>query len=362
MRTLTESARVVRTPPAARAAWADNLKITLVAGVIVAHTTMAWTGFGTWVFDEEPVREPLLTLLVIVTAVLAIFGMPLFFFVAGYFTPASFERKGFARFVARRALRLLVPMAAFVLLLSPPIEFVDPDNAGWTGDFWSFAPTVWWPPVPGPTWFLGVLFVFSVGYATLRALRPARLVPASPRWWQLLVGGLAVAACSFPITVLAPLGQEVWHLAIAQAPAWLAGFVLGALAAENHWLPLEPGMARRVRWTAWVSMAVVVGVIVYAGTSDAGMDPFLGGGTWQSALFVVIEGLVVVMASLWLVDVFEQRADHQGSLGRAMGRAAFGAFLVHQGVLVALVSAAGVALSFGIGWLLTRIPGVRQIV
>ena len=65
-------------------------------------------------------------------------------------------------------------MLAFMLLLSPPIEFVDPQNAGWTGGFWDFVPRVLWVPVPGPTWFLGVLFVFSLSYAALRGLRPAR--------------------------------------------------------------------------------------------------------------------------------------------------------------------------------------------
>ena len=73
----------------ARSAWADNLKVVLVAGVIVAHTTMAWTHVGNWVFREPVVREPLLSVLTLVTAVVSLFGMPLFFLVAGYFTPMS---------------------------------------------------------------------------------------------------------------------------------------------------------------------------------------------------------------------------------------------------------------------------------
>ena len=155
-----------------RAAWADHLKVALVAGVVVAHATMAWTHVGDWVFQEPRVREPLLSVLTLTTAVVGLFGMPLFFLVAGYFVPTSLSRKGFGRFLADRALRLLVPMLAFMVVLSPPIEFVDPQNAGWTGGFWDFVPRVLWPPVPGPTWFLAVLFVFSVGYAVLRAARP----------------------------------------------------------------------------------------------------------------------------------------------------------------------------------------------
>ncbi|HEX6054444.1 MAG TPA: acyltransferase [Intrasporangium sp.] len=362
-----------------RRAWADNLKVVLVAGVIVAHTTMAWTGLETWVFNETPVREPLLTVLVLVAALTSLFGMALFFLVAGYFAPRSLQRKGFGRFVAGRALRLLVPMVAFILLLSPPIEYVDPDNAGWTGSFAEFAPHVWWPPVPGPTWFLGVLFGFSLLYAMLRAGRPGRGAGGPPRLTQLLAGAAAVALCSFLIMIEAPLGEEVWHLALAQLPGWVAGFTVGVLAAERAWLPLDRDLARRVRTVAWLSLFAGVVLMLSSEITGMGMEPFLGGGTWQSGVLASIQAVMVMTAPLWLVDVFRRRAGRQSELRKVLGRAAFGAFLVHQGVLVALVlgvrllhwppeaayvtvSTLGVAISFWLGWLLTKLPGVSRIV
>ena len=92
--------------------------------------------------------------------------MPLFFLIAGMFTPASLERKGLRRFAIDRTIRLLIPSLLFVLLLTPPIEYVDPDTVGWTKGYWAFVPHVWslWPPAPGPTWFLGVLLAFSLLY------------------------------------------------------------------------------------------------------------------------------------------------------------------------------------------------------
>lgn len=363
-----------------RSAWADNLKVVLVAGVIVAHTTMAWTHVGNWVFLEPLVREPLLSVLMLVAAITSLFGMPLFFLVAGYFTPPSLSRKGFGRFVAERAIRLLVPMLAFVLLLSPPIEFVDPENAGWRRGFWDFVPHILWPPAPGPTWFLGVLFVFSVGYGVLRLLVPARApTRAVPSFGRLVLLAVVVAVAAFPIMVVAPLGQEVWRLAVAQAPAWLAGFALGVVAREQDWLPMGARLARRVRWTAWATLAA--GMVVFVVGTLTGMDLslLLGGGSWQSGVIALIEGLLVVFASLWVVDLFERRFDAQGARGRALSRAAYGAFLVHQGVLVALVLAShqlhwppevsyaavtvlGVAGSFALGHLLAHLPGVRRIV
>ncbi len=363
-----------------RLPWADNLKVVLVAGVVVAHVLIAYTGVGTWVLEEPHVREPLLSVLMLLVMLGGLVGMPLFFLVAGLFSPRSLDRKGPAGFVAGRALRLLVPMVLFVLLLSPPIEYVDSDNVGWTGTFWEFVPTTWWPPAPGPTWFLGVLFVFSVAYAAWRALRPRQSAGvAGLRMRHLVVAALLIAATSFVIRLWVPLGDEWARLAIGQAPAWIVGFGLGVGAAENGWFTtLGPGMARVVRWTAWVSSVVCIAVIVVGVSMGSDLDAFVGGGTWQSLVLAALEGVIVVSLSLWLVDVFRRRFDHQGGLGRGLSRAAYATFFIHQLVLVGLVlvvrqvvwpaeaefvvvAGLGLVLSFALGALLVRLPGLSRL-
>jgi fucose 4-O-acetylase-like acetyltransferase len=363
-----------------RLAWADNLKVVLVAGVVVAHVLIAYTGVGTWVFEETHVREPLLSVLMLLVLLGGIVGMPLFFLVAGLFTPPSFERKGGARFVAGRALRLLVPMVLFVLLISPPIEYVDSDNVGWTGTFWEFVPTMWWPPAPGPTWFLGVLFVYSVAYAVLRGLRPRRGSAAVRlRTWHLVAAAVTITALSFVIRLWVPLGEEWARLAIGQAPAWTVGFVLGFLVSENGWVvAMSRRRARAIRWTGWVTAAACLGLIVGGVTAGSDLAAFMGGGTWQSLLLALIEGPVVVCLSLWIVDAFHGRLDHQGALARGLGRAAYATFFIHQLVLVGLVlavrqvawppeaefaavAALGLIVSFGLGAFLLRVPGVSRL-
>jgi glucans biosynthesis protein C len=376
----------VAPPPApaervgSRMASVDNLKVLLVAGVIVAHATMAWTGLRTWVFTEPPVRDPLLTVLAMAELVGALFGMAAFFLVAGTFTPGSLSRKGPWRFVADRAVRLGVPLAFYALVLSPVVEYADPDAAGWTRGFPAFVLHVWWPPVPGPTWFLAVLLAFSVGYAVLRALRPARPAAAPLRGRTLVAAGVAVAVASYAVRWVVPLGTEVGHLALGQAPAWTAGFVLGVVGAERGWVHRLPAaLSRRlfrVAMAASAGCAVVMGIV---GAVGGDLEAFAGGGSWPSLVVAALEGALVVAMPLWLLDVFRRRLDHQGRLARECGRGAFAAFVVHQVVLVGLVLASrlvpwppeaklaavavlGVAISFGIGSLLVRVPGVSRII
>lgn len=373
---------VVKAAQPVRAVYADNLKVTLVSGVIVGHVTMAWAALeGAWVFSESPVGEPLLSLLRLATIVAALVGMPLFFLVAGTFTPGSLARKGLRRYAVERTIRLLVPSLLFVLVLTPPIEYVDPEAADWAGGYWAFVPHVWtmWPPAPGPTWFLGVLLLFSLGYGVVRTLRPRRASePQSLRVWHLVGIAVAIAVVSYPLRIVLPLGQEVWHLALAQAPAWVGGFTLGVLGGERGWYrPLDALLARGCRRVGWIAMALCV-VFVAAVASTSSLDVLFGGGTWQSLVLAALEGTIVVTVSLWLIDLFQRRFDHHGPLGTAMSQASYAAFLVHQAVLVGLVLASrhvpwapelkyivvatlGVAGSFAVGALLIRVPVLSRI-
>jgi surface polysaccharide O-acyltransferase-like enzyme len=361
----------------------DNLKVTLVTGVIVAHVTAAWTANENWVLDEPPVRDPLLTLLMLASLVGVLFAMPLFFLIAGSFTPRSLTRKGTRRYLADRTLRLGVPLVVYLLVLAPVVEWADPGSAGWDQGFAAFVGYIWWHPAPGPLWFLWVLLLLSIGHAVIRAVRPRRPTAPTPMLvGYLLAAGVLLTIASYTVRLWVPLGEEaVQDLFVGQAPAWVTGFALGVLGAERGWFErIPPATSRWLFRVAWTAVAcVLVAVSVDVGALSADVAVFFGGGTWQSLLLAACEGTLVVAMSLWLLDVFRRRANHQGRLLRAMSRAAFAAFLVHQIVAIGAVlatryvawppeveypAAATLAVvgSFAVGTLLVRIPAVARIV
>lgn len=235
-----------------------------------------------------------------------------------------------------------------------------------------------WPPAPGPTWFLWVLLVFSAGYAGFRALRPdPQPEPAQVQVRHLAVVAAIVTISTFLLRFPVPLGEEVWHLSISQAPGWLAGFVLGVVAAERGWYSAIPTRVLRVaRRAALTSLVAALALLALAGDD---VDPLGGGAHWQALAAAAAEGVLVATMPLLLTDLFRRRFSRQGRRGRAMGRAAFAAFVIHQAVLVglilvsrhtpwapevefALVSALAVTASFGVGWLMLKIPGVARVV
>jgi hypothetical protein len=232
-------------------------------------------------------------------------------------------------------------------------------------------------------WFLEVLLLFSVVYAVVRTVLPRRMTAPTPMQARyLLAAGLFVAVMSYAIRIGAPLGEEVSEdLYLAQAPAWVTGFTLGIVGAERGWIDrISHATSRRLFHVAWSAVAgVVIVVAVTIGAMGGDIDDFFGGGTWQSLALAVLEGALVVAMPLWLFDVFRRRVNHQGRLMRRMSRAAFAAFVVHQVVAIGAVLATryvswppevefpvaatlAVIVSFGVGALLVRIPGVSRIV
>jgi glucan biosynthesis protein C len=283
-------------------------------------------------------------------------------------------------FCVDRVMRLGLPMLFFVLFLSPIVEYVDPDNAGWDRGFGAFAVDIWWPPAPGPTWYLGVLLVFSIGYAVLRTLWPRRVRRVtSPHPGHLLILIGLLALISYLLRLAVPLGVEVWRLALGQAPGWLAGFGLGVFGAERGWFdPIDPRLARSMRWTAWAATAFLVFFLGAEMATGGEIEDFAGGGTWQSLVTAGVEGILIVAISLWALDLFQRRFDHQGRLAREMSRSAYAAFVLHQVVLVGLVLAThstdwppevefasvavlGVVGSFGLASVVIRLPGVARV-
>jgi glucans biosynthesis protein C len=377
---MTVHAQITSVASSQRLAYADNLKTLMVVAVIVAHVVMMWTGVGTWVFREEPVREPLLSMLSLLMVIVGLYGLALFFVIAGLFTPRSLRRKGARRFLFERTVRLGVPMLFFVIVLSPFVEHAGPDSAGQGRGFAAFVVHIWWPPALGPTWFLGVLLLFSFAYAAVRSFMPpptSHREPMTIKHIVLIAAGIAVA--SYCVRIGVPPTQERWHGALGQAPAWVGGFTLGVLGGERGWFDsLPPALLSASRRLVLALLAGLVPVVLLV-LSQGDLEAFLGGGTWQSLVVAAVEGVVLVSLLLWLLDVFRRRYDHQGRLVREMSRAAYAAFILHQIVLVGLVlaihevswpsevdflavAALGVAVSFGLGALVLRLPGVRLMV
>ena len=367
-----------------RLVYLDNLKAGLIAGIIVAHGINSYTDFGSWPYQdvqEVLVSEGTETIFVILLSFGALFLMGLFFLISGLLTPRPLERKGVGRFAADRLLRLGIPFAAFTLLLWPLLMYVVREPILHEGSYW-----YWFVHADpfldnGPMWFIGVLLLYSLGYAAWRAIRPVEDAGAAPLRARTLVAlGVTIAVSSFVVRLWFPVNSgQVVNLHLWEWPQCLGMFLFGIACARRGWLtPVSDPMRRRCGIVALIAAASISVMILTTEPLGLTEDDYFGGLGWPSLATSIAEGALVVGACVWVLGFAQRRLDRQGAFRRALGRSAYGAFLLQGPVLIALalvlrpfdlpgevkalvVAALGVVLSFALAWPLVTRTALRRI-
>ncbi len=274
-----------------RRPYLDNLKVLLVVGVIAVHSAITYGFDGSWYLESyDEMASGVVDALTVVIVIGWLFGLGLFFLIAGRLSGPSLDRKGPGQFARDRLIRLGVPVLAYTLLVSPALEyFAYCENEGGTGGFWSFFWGQIWHFAPGPTWFLEALLAFSLGYALLRALRPPTRAPSRAQLRERDVAGivLAIAVSSFAAHLAFPIGSEQFHLQLGTFPQYLILFSLGAAAGRREWLEtMTPEIQRRCGLAAAIT-ALAMPAILLAGDffeGGAAEDRFAGGGSSSYAM------------------------------------------------------------------------------
>ena len=369
-----------------RLAYLDNLKVLLVVGVIAVHSAVTYGFDGTWYLESyDEMASAIVDSLTVVIVIGWLFGLGLFFLIAGRLSGPSLDRKGPARFSRERLIRLGTPVLGYTLLVSPALEYFDyRENEGGRGGFWSFFGDQIWHLGPGPTWFLEALLAFSLGYALLRSLRPPTREPSRAPLRGRHVAGVvvAIAVSSFAAHLAFPIGSEQFHLQLGTFPQYLILFSLGAAAGRRGWLEtLTPELQRRCGLAATITALAMPAILLAGDFFDGGVaeDRFAGGWHWQAAAASITEGVLATCVSLWAIGYFRHHHNHLRPLARRMAPAAYGAFIVHPPVIVGLalavqplavpaelkfvcVLSGGVAASFGLAALATRIRPITRII
>ncbi len=168
----------------ARLYFIDNLRWAMIILVISMHAADTYSPLGNWYFaDKTALPVPELLAFAAWQTFLQAFFMGLLFFIAGFFVPSSFDRKGPSRFLRDRVFRLGLPVLFYMLLLGPVTKYFVAHS--WRATHSSF-PREWWRHIvdfevlseSGPLWFCLALLIFSAAYVALCA---AHLTPAQHR-------------------------------------------------------------------------------------------------------------------------------------------------------------------------------------
>jgi hypothetical protein len=370
-----------------RELYIDRLRVVMTALVILHHTAITYGAIGGWFWREIPPSASASSrLLILFCTTNQAYFMGFFFLLAGYFTPLSLERKGYARFICDRFLRLGIPLLAFGLLLGPLTAAIVEAFAG--RSFWATFVWLWNHKqfINGPLWFAQALLIFSLAYCAWRKLtgtplplaqRTSKPVP-SGIWW--LVSALAVGAGALLIRQFVPVGVNIFGLQLGYFSSYIFLFALGIAAWRYDWL--RQLIWKNARWwiiglaVTWTAMPVAS---FLAARNGPGKSNFAGGLSWTAIFYAFWEPFVAWgLIAAWLL-VYRKWQNQPSNLGSWFSRRAYAVYIIHPPVLVlislllhgwsapALIKfAATGSLTIAACWLLSeplvRLPGLRRIV
>lgn len=374
-----------QTKATGRLDFVDVLRVFLITLVIAHHAGQPYgpTG-GSW-----PVSDPANSdLLLPFFAVNAAFFMGLLFFLAGYFVPRAYDRRGGGQFLKRRWKRIGVPLAFFAVAVHGPLVYVAESSGMSFGEYLSSLYASGWQNLFIHLWFLGHLLAYSLVYVGWRRLADRRRAGA-PRAWPVpthvsILGFVVVlAAVTWVVRGWYAIDEWIallWVLPaeLAHFPQYVALFVLGIMAYRGDWL-------RRMSTATgfvWLGVGLVssIGLSAFVLLADERKNDWIdtGGFNLQSLLYSAWEALICVGLSVGLIVLFREVFRRSHPLLAAMAAATYAAYIVHWLIVIGLqsaiadfqlpalvkfglVTAGAVVLAFGVGHLSRRVPGLRVV-
>ena len=201
-----------------RFAYLDNLRSFVIFLVVVMHSNVTYSGYGGWYYKEASSAG-----LDIVSRILfGLYGsftqawfMGILFFLAAYFAAKSLAKRGPAAFVRERLFRLGIPLLIYMFVIDPFIGYFIMNYGDIRGRFGAgraylgYLGSFRWIGSTGPLWFVEALLLFSLPYAALRALRPAKKALADPpKALTFVLIILATGFAAFSIRLFMPIGTE----------------------------------------------------------------------------------------------------------------------------------------------------------
>jgi len=370
----------------------DCLRSVMIALVVLVHTAITYGASGGWFYHELSPSVALSSkILTLFSATNQAYIMGFLFLLAGYFTPGSLERKGYARFLGDRFLRLGLPLLAFGLILGPLTVAMVAAAEG--NGFWSTLVRLWNNRefIIGPLWFVQALLIFSLAYCAWRAWfgAPLSATQREPRpipsycWWLLSAFGVSTAALA--IRQIVPTGVNVIGMQLGYFASYIFLFSLGIAAWRYDWLrQLEWEHARP--WiidtlpVAWLSFPVVCALAISVnGSGEPDFSNFVGGLSWTAIAYAFWEPFIAWgLIAAWLL-VFRRYMNRPSGIWTWLNRRSYAVYIIHPVVLVGislLLSgwAAPALVKFAVTgilvcttcWILAdplvRAPGLRRIV
>jgi glucan biosynthesis protein C len=344
-----ESTASAAVPARPRLHFIDNLRWTMIILVVSMHAAVTYSHVGRWYYMEgSRPSTPVLLTFATYQAYLQAFFMGFLFFLAGYFVPGAYDKKGPAKFLRDRFIRLGIPTLLYMFVIGPFTEYYVAQT--WTstqpmtfgGEIVKHIRNGEFLSGTGPLWFCAALLFFCFVYVLFRQIAPApsrfTLATALPGN-RGVVGFIALlAVATFLVRIPEPMGKAIYNMQLCFFSQYILMFCAGILAYRTRFLTRLP-YSFGIRWL-WLglpgSFVLWIAVLALGGAMEGKIDLYNGGLHWQSAGFSLWESVVCASVGVGLIVLYREKFNTHGTVARVLTDNAFAIYVLHPPVLIAI--------------------------
>lgn len=297
----------------------DNLRSLTILLLFPVHTFMIWNDFGDRFYIWMGEDRLLSTLIVSVNP----WFMPILFVLAGMSARYSLEKRTVQDYITQRIHKLLIPFILGTIFLVPLQTFYARRSSGtyeggllenWRYFFTHLTDFSGYDGAftPGHLWFILFLFLISMGSLPLFKYMPYQ--KAAGKIEKMSIWG--VASLSIPIWIMYHIGNFGGFSIGKDLTLYLSGYYV--VSNDTVMETLEKN--RRVLTIVW-SMGTVVLVTLYARFH------------YYGDLWIDLIGWISILT---LIALGKKYLDRTTPLTRALNKASYPLYILHQTILVAL--------------------------
>lgn len=331
-----------------REVYIDNLRLFVIIQVVIIHFAVTYSGIGGWYYIENTNPDTLtFVILGIYESFTQAYFMGFLFLISGYFVPKSYDKKGPAKFVKDRLIRLGIPTLIYMFVISPFIGFAIMNYAGDRANplkaYIHHITSFEFLGSSGPLWFAFALLIFDLVYVLVRLVTkdPNEEKKPLPRLKPTIILILIISVAAFLIRIVQPIGTNVMNMQLCFFAQYIILFILGIKASRYDWF----NQIKYEQGRKWLFTALIPGLVAWiifmiaGGVFSSGFAPFEGHLTWQSFVYAVWESFTAVAMSIGLIALFKERHNKQNKLMKTLSDNSFCVYMFHSVIILAMSKA-----------------------
>jgi surface polysaccharide O-acyltransferase-like enzyme len=313
-----------------RIPWIDNLRTVTILLVVLYHVGGVYEAAGLWGWFWIVDDPATITWVGIPGIVFDIVMMPTLFFVSGYLTAASLEKRTGRQFLTGRLKRLMVPWVIAVTTLIPIYKIIFLCSRNLPQEHWTTYFHITNPNSHNWLWFLPVLFLFNLLHFLLSK---AKIRAPNISLKGAVLGAFLIAlAYSFGIGSL--LGFRTWTLTPLidfeneRLLVYLLTYLLGSLCFRKKVYARQPDgrtLYTVVSALAWIPITVHIfaRLIPFFYPEEFSVTPLYRLIWWLSFHLSLLCLLYVV------VESFRRYFDRTGRIWSELSKNSYGVYIIH---------------------------------